>query len=85
MIESHSIFLLSAALTAIIGLILLIAVSKLNPFITRFWFSLGLAVAAGMPFTACIPPFELGMGTTLGHIAIIAPYCCATCKTTRGK
>ena len=71
MIDPHTIFLLVAALMAVIGLILLVAVFKLNPFITLFLASLALALAAGMPFTAGIHSFELGLGATLGHIAII--------------
>ncbi|MFP5225988.1 MAG: gluconate:H+ symporter [Acidobacteriota bacterium] len=71
MIDPHSLFLLTAALVAVIGLILLIAAFKLNPFISLFLVSLALALVAGMPFTAGIHSFELGMGATLGHIAII--------------
>ena len=71
MIDPHSIFLLVAALMAVVGLIVLIAVFKLNPFISLFLASLALALAAGMPFTAGIHSFELGLGATLGHIAII--------------
>lgn len=71
MIDPHSIFLLTAALLAVIALILLVAVFKLNPFITLLVVSLALALTAGMPFSAGIHSFELGMGTTLGHIAII--------------
>lgn len=71
MIDPHSIYLLSAALVAIVGLIVLVAVFKLNPFITLFLVSLALALAAGMPFTAGVHSFELGLGATLGHIAII--------------
>jgi GntP family gluconate:H+ symporter len=71
MIDPHSIFLLAAALTAILGLILLIAVCKLNPFISLFLASLALALAAGMPFSSAIQSFESGMGAILGHIAII--------------
>lgn len=71
MIDHHSIFLLTAALAAVIGLILLIAVFRLNPFLSLLLVSLALAVVAGMPFTAGIHSFELGMGATLGHIAII--------------
>lgn len=71
MIEPHSLFLLCAALLAVISLIVLIAVFKLNPFITLFLVSLALALAAGMPFTAGVHSFELGLGATLGHIAII--------------
>ncbi len=71
MIDPHSIFLLTSAVMTVIGLILLIAVFKLNPFITLFLASLALALAAGMPFTAGIHSFELGLGGTLGHIAIV--------------
>lgn len=71
MIDPHGIYLLSVALAAVIGLIVLIAIFKLNPFITLFVASLALAFAAGMPFTAGIHSFELGLGATLGHIAII--------------
>jgi GntP family gluconate:H+ symporter len=71
MIDPHSIFLLSAALAAVIGLILLIAVFRLNPFLSLLLVSLTLALVAGMPFTAGIHSFEQGMGAILGHIAII--------------
>lgn len=71
MIDPHSIFLLTAAAAAVIGLILLIAVFKLNPFISLLVVSLALALVAGMPVTAGIRSFELGLGSTLGHIAII--------------
>jgi len=71
MIDPHSVFLLTAALAAVLGLILLIAVFKLNPFISLLLVSLTLALVAGMPFTAGIHSFELGLGATLGHIAII--------------
>ncbi len=71
MIDPHSTFLLIAGLIAVLGLIVLIAFFKLNPFLTLFVVSLALALAAGMPFTAGVRSFELGMGATLGHIAII--------------
>jgi GntP family gluconate:H+ symporter len=71
MIDHHSIFLLVSALVAVIGLILLIAVFKLNPFITLLLASLSLAVVAGMPFQAIVHSFEAGVGGTLGHIAIV--------------
>jgi GntP family gluconate:H+ symporter len=71
MIDPHSIYLLTAALMAVIALIVLVAVFKLNPFITLFLVSLALALAAGMPFTAGVHSFEVGLGATLGHIAII--------------
>ena len=49
MIDPHSLYLLIAAFVAVVGLILLVAVAKLNPFITLLVVSLALAVAAGMP------------------------------------
>jgi GntP family gluconate:H+ symporter len=71
MIDPHSIFLLVSTLIAVIGLILLIAVAKLNPFITLFLTSLSLALVAGMPLSSVVHSFELGVGGTLGHIAIV--------------
>jgi GntP family gluconate:H+ symporter len=71
MIDSHSMFLLFAALVAILGLIVLIAIVKLNPIITLLVTAVGLAMVAGMPFPAIVHSFETGVGGTLGHIAII--------------
>lgn len=71
MIDHHSIFLLVAALVSIVGLIVLIAVVKLNPFITLLLTSLALAVVTGMPLTTIIHSFETGLGGTLGHIAVV--------------
>src|SRR5438876_2171 len=71
MVDSHSVYLLIAALFAVIGLVLLIAIRKLNPFIALFLASLFLAVVAGMPLATVIHSFEVGVGGTLGHIAII--------------
>ena len=71
MIDPHSIFLLIAALVSVIGLIVLIAIVKLNPVITLILTALGLAIVAGMPLPTVIHSFEVGVGGTLGHIAII--------------
>ena len=71
MIDHHSIFLLVSALVSVIGLILLIAVVKLNPVITLFVTALLLAIVTGMPLPTVIHSFEAGVGGTLGHIAII--------------
>ncbi|MGC2638983.1 MAG: gluconate:H+ symporter [Acidobacteriaceae bacterium] len=71
MIDSHSLFLLISAAVAVIGLILLITVAKLNPFISLLIASLALALVAGMPRDAIIHSFEAGFGGTMGHIAII--------------
>lgn len=50
MIHPRAICLLTAALTAVISLIVLLAVFKLNPFTALFFASPALALAAGMPF-----------------------------------
>lgn len=71
MIDPHSIFLLASTLVAVVVLILLITVVRLNPFLTLFLVSLGLAMSAGMPLATVIKSFEAGMGGTLGHIAIV--------------
>src|SRR5579859_8230794 len=71
MIDPHSLFLLATTLIAVIILILLISVAKLNPFLTLFLISLSLAMVAGMPLATVIHSFETGMGNTLGHIAIV--------------
>lgn len=71
MIDPHSLFLLLSALVTVIGLILLVAVLKLNPFISLLLSSLALAVVAGMPLSTVMHSFEVGMGNTLGHIAIV--------------
>lgn len=71
MIDHHGIFLLIAAFSAIVALILLIAVLKLNPFITLFITSLALAIVTGMPVQTIVKSFEVGLGNTLGHIAIV--------------
>lgn len=71
MIDHHSLFLLISALVSVIGLILLIAVAKLNPFITLLVVSLALAIVTGMQPTAIVHSFESGLGGTLGHIAVV--------------
>lgn len=71
MIDHHSLFLLLSALIAVLGLIFLVAVVKLNPVVTLLVTSLGLAVAVGMPMTTALHSFETGLGGILGHIAVI--------------
>ncbi|HEV2273138.1 MAG TPA: gluconate:H+ symporter [Acidobacteriaceae bacterium] len=71
MIATHGTLLLLSALCAVIGLILLIAWAKLNPFIVIFLISLALAIVTGMPLEDTVKSFEAGLGGTLGHIAII--------------
>ena len=71
MIDPHSLYLLISAFVAVVGLIVLIAVFKLNPFITLFVASLFLAVMTGMQLSTVVHSFEAGVGGTLGHIAIV--------------
>ena len=71
MIDPHSLFLLVSTLIAVIVLILLISLAKLNPFLTLILVSLSLAIVAGLPLGSAIHSFETGMGNTLGHIAIV--------------
>ena len=71
MVDSHSIFLLGAATAAVIALILLITLVRLNPFLSIFLASLGLAAATRMPAANVVHSFEAGMGGILGHIAIV--------------
>jgi GntP family gluconate:H+ symporter len=70
-IDHHSIFLLASALVSVVALILLIAVFKLNPFITLFLTAVALAIATGMPPSGIVHSFETGVGGALGHIAIV--------------
>ncbi len=69
--DHHSLFLILAASVSVIGLIVLIAVVKLNPFISLLLASLGLAFAARMSLSAIVHSFEAGLGNTLGHIAVV--------------
>src|ERR1700758_1715638 len=71
MIDHHSLFLLIAALVSVVGLVLLVAVAKVNPFIALVLASLGLAIAARMPLSTIMHSFEAGLGNTLGHIAVV--------------
>jgi GntP family gluconate:H+ symporter len=67
----HGNGLLAAAALAVLLLIYLIAVRKLNPFVTLMVVSLGLGAAVGMPLKTLVKAFETGVGTTLGHIALL--------------
>jgi len=71
MIDHHSVFLLVSALLSVVGLIVLITVVKLNPFLSIILASLSLAVVTGMPVLTVVHSFEAGVGGTLGHIAIV--------------
>jgi GntP family gluconate:H+ symporter len=70
-LDSHGVFLLIAAASSVIGLILLIAVGKLNPFLSLMLVSLGLAAAAGMPLGSVVTSLDTGTRNNLGHNALI--------------
>lgn len=71
MTDEHSMLLLWSAAAAVIALVVLIAWVRLNPFITLTVCSLGLAIAAGIPLPKVVASFEGGLGTTLGHVAVV--------------
>jgi gluconate:H+ symporter, GntP family len=71
MINSHDAYLLLSALASVIALIVLIARIKLNPFMVLMAVSVALALVTRMPPQKVIKSFEVGLGDTLGHIAII--------------
>ena len=67
MIDPHSVFLLLSALGAVIGIILLVTVLKLNPFLSLLLASLALAIVSGMPMADVIHSFEAGVGDARAH------------------
>jgi len=71
MINSHDVYLLTAALASVIALVVLIARLKMNPFVVLMTVSVALALVTRMPARNVIKSFESGVGATLGHIAII--------------
>jgi GntP family gluconate:H+ symporter len=71
MMNPHSISLLLTAAAAILILIILIAKVKLHPFLALLLVSIGLGIIAGMPLANVVRSFEGGVGTTLGHVAVV--------------
>ncbi len=63
--------LLLYAFGAVVALIVLIARFKLHPFVVLIAVSLGLGLAAGMPFGTVVKAFQDGVGGVLGFIAIV--------------
>jgi GntP family gluconate:H+ symporter len=68
---SHDVFLILSAGIAVLALVILIAVVKLNPFVTLVVVSLGLGVVLGVPIGTIVKAFETGVGNTLGHISLV--------------
>jgi GntP family gluconate:H+ symporter len=71
MMLSHDAILILTAAIAVVALIVLIAVVKLNPFITLVVVSCALGLVLGMPIGTIVKSFETGVGNTLGHIALV--------------
>jgi GntP family gluconate:H+ symporter len=71
MSDAHNIFLIVSALIAVVGLVVLITVAKLNPILGLILASLSLGLVAGMPPATVVQSFESGVGRILGHIAVI--------------
>lgn len=70
--------LLIIVLAAIVALLLLITVAKLNPFVALIITAIGVGLATGMPLIApdpehpgIIDSIKTGMGNTLGFLAIV--------------
>lgn len=71
LILGHGTGLLLAALGAVIVLIILITRYKANPFIALMIVSIALGIITGMPLQTIVHSFENGVGSILGHIAIV--------------
>jgi GntP family gluconate:H+ symporter len=69
--SSHSVWLLFAALAAVVSLIVLISSVKLHPFVSLLVVSVALGLCAGMPAAGVLHSFETGVGNTLGHVAVV--------------
>jgi len=63
--------LLVAAAIAVAVLIVLIVRVRLSPFIALIVASLGLALTVGIPPDKVVKTFEAGVGSALGHIALV--------------
>lgn len=70
--------LLVIVLAAIVALLILITVAKLNPFVALIITAIGVGLATGMPLVSTSPEvpgiidsIKAGMGNTLGFLAIV--------------
>ena len=66
--------LIAVAITGIAMLLVLVAVVKLEAFVSLISTSMVVALLAGIPLTEIISAIEEGMGSTLGAIAIIIGF-----------
>ncbi|MEK4273221.1 GntP family permease [Paenibacillus sp. FSL R7-0026] len=68
---SHDASLLLYALISILGLILLIAKFKMNPFVALIVGAVFMGLISGMPFTGIVKSYQEGVASVLGFIAIV--------------
>lgn len=68
---SHDASLLLYALISIIGLILLIAKVKMNPFVALIVGAVFMGLIAGMPLKSIVTAYQEGVASVLGFIAIV--------------
>ncbi|WP_340016500.1 GntP family permease [Paenibacillus sp. FSL K6-1318] len=68
---SHDASLLLYALISILGLILLIAKFKMNPFVALIVGAIFMGLISGMPFTDIVKSYQEGVASVLGFIAIV--------------
>ncbi|WP_342417323.1 GntP family permease [Paenibacillus sp. FSL R10-2782] len=68
---SHDASLLLYALISIIGLIVLIAKVKMNPFVALIVGAVFMGLIAGMPLKSIVTAFQEGVASVLGFIAIV--------------
>lgn len=63
--------LITVALAGIFFLLFLVIRAKLHAFVALLLVSLLVGIAAGMPFQSIIHSIQVGMGSTLGFVAVI--------------
>jgi GntP family gluconate:H+ symporter len=67
----HDTRLVACALSAVVGIVVLIAVAKVHPFIALIAGSLWLGISAGLPAEETLSAFEKGVGETLGSVGVV--------------
>ncbi|MEI7024830.1 GntT/GntP/DsdX family permease [Paenibacillus sp. y28] len=68
---SHEASLLLYAVISILGLILLIAKVKMNPFVALIIGAVFMGLIAGMPLNSIVKAYQEGVASVLGFIAIV--------------
>lgn len=67
----HDLYLVLCAACTVLALLAMIAWARLHPALALMIAALGLGVAAGMPLDRVPAAFTAGVGTMMGHIAIV--------------